>query len=120
MPNQRLDAAPKPGGSTRYPVEFNRRKGKYMGVQYPISVHVKPYSGNKGKLKQEYIRKIQTARRIEDYINSYMANCEGHIFMYGAIAAALELSTRTVHDILMPVCGGSNGITVDNPRFQKT
>lgn len=90
-----------------------------MGVQYPILVHVKPYSGNKEKLKQEYIQRVQTARRIEDHINSYMANSEGHIFMYYEIAAALGLSTTTVHDILMPVCGGGNGITVDNPKSQK-
>ena len=81
-------------------------------AQFPVRIHVKPYTGRKPDLQRKYHAKLELARRIEEYLNAQDDGESIQMFTYYEIASAVGCDKREVYDILMPVCGGSNGITV--------
>lgn len=84
--------------------------------QFPLRISVKPYGGENPNMLKKYRAKVDLARRIETWINIHDDGTNRKMFTYCNIATAMGCSKKDVYDILMPVCGGSNGITLGRPE----
>lgn len=82
----------------------------------PLRLAVDSYSGSKPELRAKYVRKLDAARRIEEYVNAEMRSVPSRTFTNYEIAEAVNLDQDSVSELLMRHDGGSNGITVSNPK----
>ena len=57
--------------------------------------------------------------RIEQFINESSKDRTGPVLTYSQIASDLGINRRIVRDFLEPIGGGSNGITIHNPKFDE-
>ncbi len=62
---------------------------------------------------------LEFSRRIEDYVNDRAKEKSATVINYFEISSALGISKAIVRDLLFPVDGGHNGITVNNPQAEK-
>ncbi|MEI6214605.1 MAG: hypothetical protein WCP10_10915 [Desulfuromonadales bacterium] len=90
-----------------------------MSVEYPIKFDIEPYLGNDAKRMRKFVRAVDIAHRIEEYVNSRMLGNESIMFDCIIVADALGVPTREVHDLIMTQYGLNNGITVVNPKLAK-
>ena len=80
---------------------------------YPIKVEpLRFYNGTEPKKLQRFHRDMETARRIEDYINrkaeQWFRDGDFAMILFGEIAAELNLPTRRVENYLYKFSGSSN------------
>lgn len=82
---------------------------------YPISLSV-PSSLTKRRLSASIGREYAT--RIENYLNDHCQNEPECEFDYGQLANELGIDKKTIKRFLAPIGGGSNGITISNPKLK--
>jgi len=85
-----------------------------------IAAHVKPYRGSNTLKQVQFQEKMRAARELEAYIRKMLAPGEVTVFTYGDLAEANGLSKDFVRELLMPVGGGHNGITLRGPGKDNT
>ena len=80
-------------------------------VTYPLSVPQKMYRGANPRQIAKAARFNELAARLESYINAQAAESGQavQLFIYAAIASALNIDTAVVREVLYPVDGGHNG-----------
>lgn len=83
---------------------------------YPITLSV-PSSLRKRRLPASILREYAT--RIENYLNSHSQNEPVCVFDYYQLATELGIDKKIIKAFLAPIGGGSNGITINNPKFKK-
>jgi len=62
---------------------------------------------------------LEISRKIEDYVNDQAKDNPVTVIDYFEISANLGISKELVRDLLFPVDGGHNGITINNPQAEK-
>ncbi len=84
-------------------------------AKYPVNIVVKPYGGSDSRKKADYIKKLEIAKVIGEYLNheAEISESSRPQFNYSIIANVLRLSIKTVSDILSYNDGGTNGITIE-------
>jgi hypothetical protein len=81
-------------------------------AMYPIQVPVGKYEGNDSGKRAKYQRQLEQAAQIEEYINSRMVIEYEATFSYYAISVDLGISKEAVRELLSPIDGTPNEITV--------
>jgi hypothetical protein len=82
-------------------------------LKYPITLYVKPYSGNKADLKHQFYEKLQSAKQVEKYINDQLQQSEDGIYVFDIeILEYVYLSESELREIYFHNDCGSNGITI--------
>lgn len=84
-------------------------------ARYPVTVPISPKLVK--KLSQPIAHEI--ARKIGRYMNEQVKDAPGISLTYGEISAELGISKEIVREFLFPVDGGSNGITILNPKAKE-
>lgn len=85
-------------------------------VKYPVKVYPQSYKGHDKKKLSRFHNKVAIAKGIENYINEAMTDVDQLVFTYEEIAEELNVSLKTVIELLLPLGGGNTGITVFNPK----
>jgi len=73
---------------------------------------VKAYRGSDPVKRVQFQERLRSARKLETYIQDSLSPGEVTVFTYGDLAQAKGLSKETVRQLLMPVGGGHNAITL--------
>jgi len=77
--------------------------------------HVKPYRGTDSIKRVIFQRKVEQANKLEAYFRNYSFTEEVQIFTYNDIANETFLGRETIKKLLIPIGGGSNGVTLPKP-----
>ena len=80
---------------------------------YPITLSV-PSSLTRRRLPGSILREYAT--RIENFLNTRSQAQAVSVFDYNEISAELGIATEIIKAFLAPRGGGSNGITIRNPK----
>ncbi len=83
---------------------------------YPIILSV-PSSLIKRKIPRSILREY--AKRIENYLNNLALYESVSVVDYHLIAGELGIDKKIIKAFLAPIGGGSNGITINNPKVKK-
>ncbi len=85
-------------------------------VRLPVSIPVPSPKRGDDASYWEYRARRELADKVEAFLNATPPGDNSTEYDYGLIAQELKVEKQSIRDLLYPVDGGSNGITVYWPH----